>query len=634
MIRKELRALLPLGILIFVIMAGIDLVYQPLTERVDELGWLGVNSDISAGKGGDHAFVLLVLGLLVAYSALPREHDEKTIEFLYSLPISRWQIFAGKLAAGAIVLWLGVAAEQLMNLVLLKSNPQSFSGGQWSARTAASYALLECAYVFIVLCYGLLLSFTRKFGLIALAFVGWALLFLEERAPELAYLNVTNLLTVEYYGLDIVIPWGELGLHLGLACAALGLAYALWMGPAQRLHEAYVQVHAGQGKAAIGCCGTLLVSGIVFAFFVYVVATNTDLDDANVDVHYVSWETVDAETEHYKFRYPTNLRGRALPLIAGADAAYEEVRAYLGGTNREPIVVDLTEVSGDHAGIAAWQKIRMGLVGDDITDAYLMRVFKHETTHAFQFQESDRRMGANGVATRFFAEGSAEFVALALDPDPEKLRYPRQIAIAVYTRQRIRFEDLCNGATFNVRHDTNQVYALGETWTAALVRAHGTEAVGKVLRAMAREDAPRDLAPLEFWQDTLQAAGCNLEQTLSAWEQLMKEIARDEAEFLEALPNMGGGVSAFDEDTLTLLATLDRDPIPGVTYRVRIRDDAGATDTEIQTEKGELIGDRQVVFVLFRDDLRGRTFQYQFGQHTGKDAWPYFEEWQTATVPK
>jgi hypothetical protein len=323
-----------------------------------------------------------------------------------------------------------------------------------------------------------------------------------------------------------------------------------------------------------------------------------------------------------------------LPLIAGADAAYEEVRAYLGGTNREPIVVDMTEVSGDHAGIAAWQKIRMGLVGDDLTDAYLMRVFKHETTHAFQFQESDRRMSSNAVATRFFAEGSAEFVSLALDPSPETLRPPRQIAIAIYKRQRIRFEDLCDGATFSIRHDTNQVYALGETWTAALVRAHGSRAVGDVLRAMGRQDAPRDLKPLEFWQDTLQAAGCNLEQTLAAWEQLMDELAAEEAEFLEALPNMGGGISEYDSDSVTLLATLDRDPIPDVTYRVRYRDDAGARDTEIHTLTGVKVGPRRVFFLLDRDDLRGRTFQYQFGQHTGKGAWPYFEEWQTAPVPR
>ena len=37
LVKKELRALLPLAILVFVIMGGADLVFEPLTDRLDEL---------------------------------------------------------------------------------------------------------------------------------------------------------------------------------------------------------------------------------------------------------------------------------------------------------------------------------------------------------------------------------------------------------------------------------------------------------------------------------------------------------------------------------------------------------------------------------------------------------------------
>ena len=47
---------------------------------------------------------------------------------------------------------------------------------------------------------------------------------------------------------------------------------------------------------------------------------------------------------------------------------------------------------------------------------------------------------------------------------------------------------------------------------------------GSSLRAMAREDAPRDLAPLEFWQDTLQACGYNLEEVISTWESARRGV--------------------------------------------------------------------------------------------------------------
>lgn len=634
LLRKELRALLPLAALVVAVMAGADLIYQPLTERLDEVGWVSLNSDMAPGRGGTHAILLLVLSLLVAYSAFPREHDDGTIEFLYSLPVTRRQVFAAKAGAGALVLVGGVVAEHVLQALYLQINPQSYVGGQWRLSWALAAVGSSSAFAVVCLSYGLLLSFFRKFGLIALAAAIWVILLLKEREPALARLDLANLLRFEYQGYDLVVAWGELGVHAALGAVALLVAYLLWMGPAHAFHRNYVEAHTGAGGAALGCCGTSLVVMVLFAFVAFLADSDDDGPSPKAgSSHYVSWQTADAETRHYRFRYPTSLRGRALALIGDADAAYGAVQAFLGAEARERIVVDLTEVSDHHAGITGWQKIRMGLAGDR-DDAFRLRVFHHETTHAFQQQVSDRRMAENGTAARFFAEGSAEYVAFELVPAPEVRRWARRAALATWKRQQVRFEDLANGDRFAARHDTNAVYAIGETWTAALVEAYGRGALGDVLRAMGRADAPRGLAPSAFWQDTLQAAGYDLEHVVAVWEDGMHELEREEAAFLEALPRLGGGVARSDDEEVVFVAVLDRLPLPGTRFRLRVRDRSGASDTETQDYVGARFAVDRVRFSVPRSHLRGRTFEYQFGQVFEVEAWPYFEEWQIAPVPR
>ncbi len=635
LLRKELRGLLPVWVLVLFVLGVLDLAFTPLSARPDEQTWTALNPDILPGAGAGHALVLLVLGLVVAYSAFPREHDEQTIELLYCLPIPRGGIFLAKLLAGAIVLGSGVAFEQGVHALLVLPNTQSFTGEQWRAAVALRLALLHGAFAGIVLCHGLLLSFARKFGLIAVAMAGFAALLVRERAPQLVWLDPTRLLALRYEGATLVLPWEELGLHAGFALVSLALAYALWMGPAQRFGELYAAAHRGSARAVVGCCGTTLVIGSLLGLLI-AIGASTDEEEEEEPVRYVAFQTADAETAHYRFRYPVNLRERALGLIGGADAAYEAVRAALGAADGPPIVADLTETSGDHAGIASWQKIRVGLVGA-ADERRLLRVFHHETVHAFQFRESDRRMGDNAGATRFFAEGLAEYLAFELVPDPEERRRSRQAALAVWRRQRARFAELADDEAWSARRDTNAVYALGETWVAALVEVGGPEAPGRVLRAMARPDAPRGLAPLPFWQDTLQAAGYGLEQVDAAWRLLLERLAAEEAALLEALPALGGGVAEVEEDFVLLLATLDRPPLPGARYTLRVRAHAGARDTETFTFDGVQLTPEEVEFWVPRGFLEGRTFQYQFGQTLPGDAggnWPYYEEWQTAPVPR
>lgn len=640
---KELRALLPLQILM-ILTNSADFFYRPLTQRLDEKAWTDISSYIGPGEGADMGISLVVFGLLIAYSLFPREHDEGTIDFLYSLPVSRRAIFVAKVAAGWTVLLVGCVVLQLSDFTLQSQNPQSFVGEQWRLDVSASVVLLQASFAGIVLCHGLVLSFLRRFGLIPYAMGGWVVISLERVSPTFSYLNVMNILTLEYDGQRVAIPWFELGLHIALAAFCVALAYVLWMGRAEWATALWAKAQkAPHGRAALGCATVLVVIGF-FVLAVIISLGDDDESDRGFDpdddgLRPVSFSVDSAETERFDFTYPSNMREKALALIRGADDLHEGLRQRLSAHKGARVIVDLTEQSPHHEGITAWTKMRVGLIAA-IDEAHLRHVFTHELVHSFQFQESQRRLGDNNRATRFFGEGSAEYFAFELVPNESQRRASRQVTLAAWSRHRIRFEVLADDDALRESFDPHLVYPMGESWTAALVEACGAAAPGRVLRAMGREDAPQDLAPMAFWQDTLQAVDCDLEEVIGRWEQMMLEGVESEAEFLAALPRLGGGVASADSDEIVVLAALDRAPLPSelypeVRYYLRVRDNPGVDDSQIRAFEGDVLSlgeGRRIEFRVPRDYFHGQRFQFQLGLRFNPRCWAYFEPWQFADV--
>ena len=128
--KKELRGLLPLLGLVALLFGG-GFLFRPLSERLDEISWVGQSGHLLPGEGKQYAVLLMIMALVAAYSVFPREHDEGTIELLYALPVSRGGIFAAKALAGWTVLIIGIVLDQLVGAWVQAINPQSWSGEQW-----------------------------------------------------------------------------------------------------------------------------------------------------------------------------------------------------------------------------------------------------------------------------------------------------------------------------------------------------------------------------------------------------------------------------------------------------------------------------------------------------------------------
>lgn len=624
--RKELRALLPLAVLAFLLISG-DVLFRPFTEQLDAASWASISS-IEPGEGGAIAFFLVPLAFFVAYAAFPREHDEGTIDFLRSLPLSRRAIFGAKVLAGAGVLAFFVALGQVTNWLLQAPNPQSFTGEQFRLDLALGITSLQVVFVLVAYAHGLLASTLRRFGLLPYALALWVLLVAEEIEPSLAWLNPVSIARFAYHGRALVIPWDAIVLHVAIALVALALAYAFWMGPFDVLRDALAPKREGRGvgaSIALGC-GTVLIGVVIFGLVTFMAFQQADEATLPSDEpEGVSWQTAEARTEHYAFVYPTNLRGRALRLVGRADAIAESVARTLGAREVPFVAVDLAEQSGHHEGIAAGTRIRMGLVGQD-DERRLEHVLAHETAHVFQGRESDRRL-MEQRGTRAFVEGSAEWVAYEVVPNEAAQTESRIVAAAGWTRHRLELEDVLDDEVMRTRFDTSLAYSLGEVWTEAIARACGRSAVGDVIRAMGREGAPRDLAPLALWQDSLQSIGCSEVAARARMESLLAEVAREHEPAVEALPRIGAAVSGREGEETIVVATLDRDAPEGARWSVRVRRDRLVSDTEVRSFRGAVDESRRRVTFRVPSALTWPRFDLQVCMVPEDGNWSWCEPW-------
>jgi ABC-type transport system involved in multi-copper enzyme maturation permease subunit len=555
LIKKEFRQLLPIAILL-ILFYTIQLVESPISKRLDEESWGSITGYLIPGAQGVMGICLVIFCLITAYALFPREHDDRTIEYLYSLPVSRSAVFLSKFIVAFLILLgshlLGCITEWILQLF----NNQPYSGGQFNIKTAATAYFLISAFNFIMLSYGVLLSFFRRFGLLLLGMIWLFISSFKERLPFLEYLNILNVIKMEYYGQTLLVPWKLLFINTGTGAVSLMIAGFLWTTPAEQFSMWYQQFF----KKRIGTIIGVACSIAIFLFFTAIInrGMKSELEKNPLKDQYLSFQTATFSTEHYNLTYPQNLRETAYELIGRADGVYIGVRNFLYAKDSSPIYVDLTEQSNQHAGIASLYKIRMDIRKPGKLEERL-RVFAHETTHVFAILESNKKINIHNNSTHFFNEGLAEYVSYSLFHDEEKFEAKNILAVTTWKRNNITFDDLADMASFKERYNEELFYTLGHLWVKAMAETYGDKSVSDILRAMGREGAPTNLGSHLLWQDTLQAMNCDLEKVNTAWLKLLNDLEIKYEKRIESLPRLSGVFAGKEKGETILTAMLDRE---------------------------------------------------------------------------
>ncbi len=358
--------------------------------------------------------------------------------------------------------------------------------------------------------------------------------------------------------------------------------------------------------------------GSVIAWIGLVVWVGKDIaEHLPGSVTYAEWRPSRATTDRYEFVFPEFRAGTMTPLLAAADGVESKVRGFLGGEYPERIRVDLTRPLERHAGLAYWKAVRLSSTTDPASPETLA-ILGHETVHVRLDQLSAGRLSDVFASMRMFHEGVATYVEHRFFATHESLQPVRRVAAVMRDREEVKVEELVDSDLLRRRRDPDLVYPLGEVFIAALVKRHGDDAPARVARALARPDAPKDLAGLLLWQDTFQAAGCSWPGVVDAFFEELDQLKVEHREFVDSVPRLRGVFLKEGDRIGVRIATPPRSGSVVCRFRTGPDDDARFYESPVA------LGD---TFWVDRSRYPSATISYQVGIRRYDASQAIYEPW-------
>lgn len=621
--RKELRAIRPfLGLILVLMLFG--MCYELLSELPNARPMAVTFSEYFAPER-EGTMLAFVLAFALASGLLVREYDEGTMEFLDSLPVSRSHVFFVKAATAMSVLLLLILLDIALG-VMLHALSRSSLDRSFHLTTVATAALLRACQLFVVLGLGMALSFLRRFGWLVIGLLCWGYILLRERIPSIAVFDLFALSEPHFEGDRWILPRQMLAAQVTVGAAAMAIACGMFLGMGERLLRGFKRLAQNRLGHACLLAGGIMVA-MVAASLAYRFMENEYGDDSpdenGVTVVYPSWSTSRARSKHYEFIYPTNLSVRAGKLIDAADEVHEKVRAFFQADAGDTIVVDATSMLPRHAGVAYWDKIRLDLTTTDHHET-LLAILGHETCHVYLDRLSDSRLADQMNSTRFFHEGVASYVEYHVFHPQQGVAALHSVAAVMRSRDEVDFDEMTNDNLLAARRDTNLVYPFGEIFVEALVKRYGEPAIGNIVRALVRDDAPRGLSGLTFWRDVFQACNYNLDDVVDEFFATLDADVAAHRQLIDTLPRLRG---EFFQSEGYVYVIVRGQPIDGWAPVCRFRQ---SRDTSEQLYlQGENDGDEY--FYQERDSFPGSSLWYQLGLSDGQGRVIY-EPWLQVTL--
>ena len=615
---KELRHLAPIA-LFFCVLLGADLIEIALTAQVLEASWFSAHLALETEP--IYWICAYFMGIIFAYSLFPREYEDRTIEFLHTLPITRKQLFWSKWAAATCLIALVFALTEVGAFSIQLFNHNSLTSGEFSLSNSLKLYLKALTLASVGLAHGLLLSLARYFGIFLLFLAGWCASQIESKFPQINYLSPLSMGENTFYGTHLSLPWEIMGFHLALALVSLLVAEYFW---SRRGHQSTRVFHKLKDwPKLVGCLS-------FFACFVLFLAWAVSSDEGDYEVtdqpRFETFESARVATEHYHFTFPLQFREAALGLASRADGLYQNAFEHLGEAGRQDLIVgDLTNVSDTHLGIAAKGKLRMDITANK-EDGLLDHILCHETCHVLAYRLSGKRGERYGNLLSTFHEGTASYYAYSLTESSRDLGDSRRQALALQKLHKLKLEDLFDSDALQKRLDDGAKYALGEVWVAAIVDAYGPKAPAKIWKAVARV-APDDLQGEVFWRDTFQAAGLSLEKVRAAWEARFKALEAQERDWLKSLPKLSVRAERDEDDDIMIVGEADKafaESWPGLVLRVR---KSGADTFETLPLDSDPDGRTARAWPPYS---YGNEFEYQVGIVASEGGYAIVNEWREA----
>ncbi|MEM7390775.1 MAG: hypothetical protein AAF492_00385, partial [Verrucomicrobiota bacterium] len=454
MARKEAWQLLPY-LSLMLLLGLLTIVFNGLTEYLDQLpyGYLWPTDPLENSMYNIlHFFLAFTLGL----GLLIREVDQKTIEFLDTLPISRTGQFGIKAIMGMLVLSLYPALEWWISILDFKLNRNSVFTSMPHQALFFQFFVSNCQ-MFCFFAFGLLLSFMRRFAWIMAGILLGILFWVERYEPAWKVFNPFRLFPLLLEGEAIKPAWKTIGSSLGLGLVGLVGAWALFQPRDGRWSQFYQRMKETRWGAGLLALTSVAIGIGGFAAFMMVFEDAAEESAAALEagVYFPEAGRSRAENEFYLFSFPSSHKEQALELLDASPEIARRVALFFGRKQEvdPPITVDMTDsLDRGHAGLAFWNRVRIdaGYL-NDLDEA--KAILAHETVHVLIDRISDRKLEPLFNSIKVFHEGLASWIEYRLYRSDKALKAFR-LQVAVYhARQQVRFKEFVDFAAFGRKYD-------------------------------------------------------------------------------------------------------------------------------------------------------------------------------------
>ncbi len=622
LIQKELRAQLPfMWLVLFITVA--PYVAGALTKSFGLETFDKVYGEGLVNLGFEYTVISFLICLGCSYGLLVREIDDRTIEFLDALPVSRTQLFVAKWMAVMAVLSLFPIVDSIVMILIRRLSATSLDRSYHFDWIATSM-FLQWLQLFCFLSIGLMFSFFRRFGWLLLGLTGWFLMILGRFYPQFQLGNLTLFSEAQFIGLRWLVPWDLVAGYVLVGVLCLLVSYGLFLGGGRSLLAILT------AKDSIGKQILLYATSFLIVLVLLGMMTMSAMDDEELEsepdavrVHFPSWSTATRTTHHYNVVFPSNLSVRANELLDHADGVYQTVAHFFQYEGDTVIQIDMTSSSSHHLGTAYWNKLKMDLTAHEDL-AGLQRTLGHETTHVILESLSDNHLRENFGSVRFFHEGVATYVERRFFTD-EDLADQRLAAAVLKHRDDVSFDRLVDNEQLRREHDTLLAYELGEVFAAAIVSRCGDEAIGRIAHTFADKQNYEGLTGVALWRSIFQSAGYSLNEVvdeyytlLSAADELHSETVTKLAE-IHPIVQQENGKIRFQIDSA----------VPeGWKIIIRFRASSEAADDEYWQAKF-----KDGIATTSANRFVGRAAWYQIG-YQKESGYPISQPWQSIRLTK
>lgn len=595
--------------------------------------------------------ILLVFAFLISQGLLTREKEERTLDFLDGLPLTRCSVFAAKWSVALAVLlgFLLLLTGEALAYDMLSRNSLS---GAFPWRTLALWLSLQSLFAAVALSVGLLLSYLRWLAFLALAVLFWIVWWMTQKGmPEAEWINPFHLVSAPG-GKDDAwpVPWTHIQVQAALAGVFTLFALVCFVVRESSWSRRLARAATTRPARILLVLGML---AIPVAWLGLLIASSSSLQKLAEEVQEGDNQALTAEalrklsgdneilqqaTNHYHFSFRKGQEPLLAPLLPKADGVFETVAGFLAfkpGANPSQVVVDLCHPLQEHfAGLAFWKKIRMSLEpGKPL--AHRLAVLGHETTHVLISLLTAGKSEQDYTSIRWFHEGLASYVEYRFFRSAqERLQVERSLALAA-TWNQVDFDELIDDETLSKKRDFALAYGAGKLWCEALVDVYGDTAPARLLTGLADPAIPRQPNALSRWRRACQAASFDLERIRSRFLHRLEELRKTHAAGCQPFalpPKLTASRQGSSVSLDPALAGAKPANLPSGAHLVcRVRPDRTAPLFLYRTSR--LGSDERFTFpvALFPKP----SFEYQTGWFTGD--WsrePVWGAWEAAVVPR